>query len=227
MNRILSSPKFLLLLSLLSALCGCSVLDRAVLKPRLVTNSVPAQVITLYVTNSVPMVVTNTVTTVDRQVITNIAVVTNLVVQPLVMTNPPMTIVVTNGFDVAPAVNVVANTAGAASGFVIPGFGGLISNGLLALAGLYAAARGSKYQKASEVATSGATALVKAIEATRIGLNSLPADKAMLGGKIDEHLLEQIETAVGKTGDVAQFIAKLVEDHTGNTTSSTLAQKIA
>ena len=217
-----ASPLFAILL----ALTGCSTVDSLLLRPKLVTNTVPAQVITLFVTNTVPQLITNTVVTVDHQILTNTVVVTNTLVQPVMLSNPPVTIVVTNGFELAPAVTSATNTMGTVTNFALPGFGSLISNALLAVVGLYAAVRGSRYQKASEVATSGATALVKAIEATRVGLNSLPADKAILGGKIDAHLLEQIETAVGKTGDVAAFIAQLVEDHTGNTTGSTLAQKL-
>jgi hypothetical protein len=219
--------KYLLILIAAFAVAGCSTVDNLLLRPKLITNTVPAQMITLYVTNTVPQLVTNTVVTVDHQILTNTVVVTNTLVQPVILSNPPVTIVVTNGFELAPAVTSATNTVGTVTNFALPGFGSLVSNALLAVVGLYAAARGSRYQKASEVATSGATALVKAIEATRVGLNSLPADKAILGGKIDSHLLEQIETAVGKTGDVAAFIAHLVENNTGNTTGSTLAQKLS
>ena len=52
MNRLLTSPTLLFLLSMLVTLCGCSTLDNALLRPRLVTNTVPAQIITLYVTNT-------------------------------------------------------------------------------------------------------------------------------------------------------------------------------
>ena len=222
--------KFRPILSLiLAAFCltGCSALDRLVLRPQLVTNSIPAQVITLYVTNTVPQVVTNTVMTVDRQIVTNTVTLTNTVIQPVLLTNPPMTVVITNGFAVAPSMEATANTVGAVSSFAVPGFGGLISNVLLGAAGLYAAARGAKYKTASQIATDSSVALVKAIEATRVGLNSLPPDKAALGAKIDSHLLEQIEAAVGKTGDVAAFIAQLVADHTGSTTSETLSSKLS
>jgi len=211
----------------MAGISGCSTIDRVLLRPKLITNSVPAQVITLYVTNTVPQLVTNTVVTVDHQIQTNVVVMTNTVVQPVYLTNPPISIVLTNGFDVAPSVQSSTATVGALSSFALPGFGGLISNVLLGAAGLYAAARSAKFQKVGEIATGGATALVKAIEATRVGLNSLPADKSVLGGKIDDHLLEQIEAAVGKTGDVAAFISQLVADHTGNTTSQTLAQKLS
>ena len=212
---------------ILLGLAGCSTVDRLILRPKLVTNTVPAQVVTLYVTNTVPLLLTNTIVTVDKQVVTNVAVVTNTVIQPVYLTNPPITLVLTNGFEVAPSVQTSANVVGAVSSVAVPGFGGLISNGLLALAGVYAAVRGSKYQKASEIATSGATALVKAIEQTRIGLNTLPADKAVIGKVVDDHLIDQIEAAVGKTGDVATFISQLVEQHTADTKAPTLAQKVA
>ena len=216
------------LLAGLAGITGCSTIDRVLLRPRLITNSVPAQVITLYVTNTVPQLVTNTVVTVDHQIVTNVLIATNLVVQPVYLTNPPISIVLTNGFDVAPSVANSTGVVGAASNFALPGFGGLISNVLLGAAGLYDAARSAKYQKAGEIATGGATALVKAIEATRVGLNSLPPDKAVLGGKIDDHLLDQIESYVGKTGEVAAFVSQLVSAHTGDTTSAqTLAQKLS
>ena len=145
----------------------------------------------------------------------------------VLLTNPPMTVVITNGFSVAPSMEATANTVDAVSSFAVPGFGGLISNVLLGAAGLYAAARGARYKNASEIATDSSVALVKAIEATRIGLHTLPPDKAIMGAKIDDHLLEQIQTAVGKTGDVAAFVAQLVADHTGSTTSQTLGKKLS
>ena len=207
--------KIFIIIPILFALAGCSTIDRALLRPVLVTNSVP-QIVTIYVTNSVPMVIHEAVTNADHTVIAPIYI-TNTVVQPYTITQPPITVITTNGFTVAPAVDSVSNVGGALLNTVAPGFGGLLSNGLLALAGLYAAYRGRQYKKTSELANDAAVALVKGIEGTRVALKNLPPDTKILGKTVDEHLLGQILEAVGKSGELAAFVAKTVEENTGNT----------
>ena len=209
-------------------LSGCAIVERNLLRPKLQTNAIPAQVITLYSTNFVPVLVTNTLLTVDRQIVTNTVVMTNAVIQPVTVTNPPFVVLVTNGWTVAPQVETGAMTAGALSNLVVPGFGGLVSNGLMGLAGLLASVWGASQKKKADIATDAAAGLVKGIEGFRIGLQTIPPDRipSNLTGKLDSHLLTQLEDAIGKTGEAAAFIADLVDTHTGKTTS-TLAKTLS
>lgn len=152
---------------------------------------------------------------------TNITSVTNIVTvtvpgaaAPVLATNitpvisvlnlPPITVITTNAWAVAPPTTALIGTVGAVANVAAPGTGTLASGALTLLAAGWAAFNTWRARRNE----GGAAALVKGIESFRTGLAG-----TSVGQQLDTHLLGALQDATAAAG-VAPYVDALVEQHT-------------
>lgn len=186
---------------------GCVGMRDKLYRPITTTIDVPQQVVTNYVT-----VRTNTVVvpaTVDAQgnILTGEHTVERVeqlpAPVPYLTTNPPTTLVLTNGWEKRPEVFATAEVVGSA----IPGWGSLAA-GLFGAAGTIGAAWLNRKQKGTEAALVGT---IQGIEQIRMALQKTPEGK-----KLDSAFVTALERAQ-RDHNAFDIVQRLLEIHTGYT----------
>jgi hypothetical protein len=211
--------KLIFILLAAIAFAGCafdSVLSRAVLRPVLATNDVPAVAVTntVYRTNLVTIpAVTNTVNFTNYVTPEYV----KAVVQPVetVTVLPAHSVVVTNAFVPAPSVDAYAQGVGAAVNVVAPGVGSVVSLGLAGLASVFAAYQNRKlgnHKAANE-------ALGKGIEAARVALQS----SGPRGVAIAQTITDVVQGHAEAAGEAVAVIIDDIAKSVGGDTSAAVA----